>query len=322
MDKNTRLIDVLIFDDMNILDMAGPVQAFYKAHRNGHAAYAVRSVSVDGRSVRTTCGIGVESAASLDEASEALDLLIPGGAGTTGIQAHPKVMETVASWLDQHPDGRLITICSGALVAAHAGALDGREATTHWSCELEALSNYPRVDWQTDRIFVKDGRTYSSAGVTTGIDLALSIIRADCGATQALTVARELVVSLRRVGGQSQFSDVLDAQFALEEPVAQLVDAVNAAPADSWTLETMANHVGMTPRTLARRFDAALRTSPVKFVERVRTTHARNFLSDGMAPAMAARRSGFADMQQMRRAFERQVGVSVRDYRARFAVES
>lgn len=322
MDKNTRLIDVLIFDDMNILDMAGPVQAFYKAQYGTRAAYGVRSVSVDGRSVRASCGIGVEAAGVLDAASAAHDLLIPGGAGTSGIQGHPEVMETVASWLDRHPGGRLVTICSGALVAAHAGVLDGREATTHWSCELEALSVYPHVRWQTDRIFVRDGRVYSSAGVTTGIDLALSIIREDCGAAEALKVARELVVSLRRVGGQSQFSDVLDAQFALEEPVARLVDALNAAPAEDWTLETMASHAGMTPRTLARRFDAALRTSPVKFVERVRTTHARNFLSDGMTPAMAARRSGFADMQQMRRAFERQVGVSVRDYRARFTVES
>lgn len=322
MDKTARPIDVLIFDGMNILDMAGPVQAFHKAGRDGQAAYRLRCVSVDGAPVRASCGIAVAADGMPGTEDDTLDLMIPGGVGVGAIRGHPAVMECVASWLDRHPESRLITICTGALIAAHAGVLEGRAATTHWSSEPEALAAYPGVRWQTDRIFVQDGRIHSSAGVTTGIDLALAIIRADCGAVQALAVARELVVSLHRVGGQSQFSDVLDAQFALDGPVARLVDALNAAPAQNWTLEAMAARAGLTPRTLTRRFDAALRTSPVKFVERVRATHARNFLGDGMPPAAAARRSGFADMQQMRRAFERQFGVSIRDYRARFGPES
>lgn len=322
MDEPTRRIDILIFDGMNLLDLAGPVQAFDMAVKDNTKVYSIRCVSVDGHAVRASCGISVEPAGRLGDGYDTLDLMIPGGSGVDIIRGHPAVMNTVASWLDDHPGGRLITICSGALVAAHAGALDGRAVTTHWSREAEVFASYPAVNWQPDRIFMHDERIYSSAGVTAGIDLALSIVRADCGGPRALTVARGMVVSLRRVGGQGQYSDHLDAQFTADEPIARLIDALITAPAKNWTLESMAELAGLSTRTLTRRFDAALRTSPVRFVERVRATHARDFLSEGMAPALVARRSGFSDLQQMRRAFERQFGVTVRDYHDRFGAQS
>jgi len=318
MDEKTRLIDVLIFDDMNLLDMAGPIQAFDMAVRGVAKAYTLRCVSVDGRPVRASCGVSVEAAGRLGDGGDALDLMIPGGNGVDDVRTHSAVTSVVARWLDDHPKGRLLTVCSGALVAAHAGALDGRAVTTHWSREAEAFARYPAVEWQPDRIFMHDGPVYSSAGVTAGIDLALSIIHADCGGQRALSVAREMVVSLRRVGGQGQYSEILAAQFTADEPIARPIDALTTTPARNWTLESMADHAGLTTRTLTRRFDAALRTSPVRFVERVRATHARDFLSEGMAPAIVARRSGFSDLQQMRRAFERQFGVTVRDYHDRF----
>ncbi|WP_299933876.1 DJ-1/PfpI family protein [uncultured Pelagimonas sp.] len=313
----SRTIDVLIFDDVNLLDVSGPVQAFDTALANGQKRYNVRYVSVDGGPVRAGCGMRLMPDASLSSDSNCDDLLIPGGTGVDVLIPNGVVCGVIADHLDRKPEGRVISICSGALLLAAAGVLDGRPATTHWS-RLAETKQYDRVLWDLDQICTEQDRIFTSAGVTTGIDLALSIIRSDCGTEVALAVARELVVQLRRTGGQSQYAMHLAGQFTKDDALTRLIEQVVAAPHLDWSLETLAQTAGMNPRTLTRRFKRDLQENPGQFVERVRIDHARGLFADKLPLKDVARLSGFGDIQRMRRAFQRRFGVNVSDYVSSF----
>lgn len=308
-----RSIDILIFDDVNLLDVSGPVQAFDVAVAHGQKRYETRFVSVDGRPVRASCGLRLVPDAEISAASPCDDLLIPGGTGVDALVQNDVVCDIISNHLCRKPNGRVISVCSGALVLAAAGVLDGKAATTHWSRAAETKI-YDRVLWDLDRIFAVQDRVFTSAGVTTGIDLALSIIRTDCGATVALGVARELVVQLRRTGGQSQYAMHLAGQFSKDDALTGLIEQVVAAPHLDWSLETLAQTAGMNPRTLSRHFKRDLQESPGQFVERVRVDHARGLMTDKLPLKEVARSSGFGDLQRMRRAFQRRFGVHVSDY--------
>lgn len=312
-----RTIDVLIFDDVNLLDVSGPVQAFDTAIAHGQKRYDIRYVSVDGRPVRAGCGLRLVPDAVLSPDSPCDDLLIPGGAGVDALVTNDDVRDIVAGHLCRKPIGRVISICSGSLVLAAAGVLDGRAATTHWSRAADTKI-YDRVLWDLDRIFAVQDRVFTSAGVTTGIDLALSIIRVDCGATVALEVARELVVQLRRTGGQSQYAMHLAGQFTKDDALTRLIEKVIAAPHLDWSLDELSQTAGMNPRTLSRHFKRDLQETPVQFVERVRVDHARGLIADKLPLKDVARLSGFGDLQRMRRAFQRRFGVHVSDYVSSF----
>lgn len=312
-----RTIDVLLFDDMNLLDVSGPVQAFDTAVFKGRKKYAIRYVSVGGVTVRAGCGLQLVADAGLSCDSTSDDLLIPGGAGVDALMSNVVVCGIVAQHLDRRPEGRLISICSGALVLAAAGMLDGRAATTHWS-RLADTKKFDRVMWDLDQISTVQDRVFTSAGVTTGIDLALSIIRADCGSAVALSVARELVVQLRRTGGQSQYAIHLAGQFTQDEALTKLIESVVSKPQLNWTLDVLAETAGMNPRTLSRHFKRDLETTPAQFVERVRVDHARGLLVENVPLKKVATDSGFGDLQRMRRAFQRRFGVHVTDYASTF----
>lgn len=308
-----RTIDVLLFDDVNLLDVAGPVQAFDTAVVNGRKKYQVRYVSVGGGSVRAGCGLRLVADAPLSHDSTSNDLLIPGGQGVNALMSDAYVCDVVAGHLEQNPDGRLISICSGALVLAAAGVLDGRTATTHWS-RLADTKKFNHVMWDLDQINTVHDRVFTSAGVTTGIDLALSIIRTDCGAAVALSVARELVVQLRRTGGQSQYAIHLAGQFTQEDALTKLIETVISKPHLDWSLDILADAAGMNTRTLSRHFKRDLETTPAQFVERVRVDHARGLLAENVPLKKVATDSGFGDLQRMRRAFQRRFGIHVTDY--------
>ncbi len=319
MDKqpNERTIDVLIFDGVNLLDVAGPIQAFYKARFRDARIYRHRYVSPDGLSIRASCGLTLQPEDALSATSQSNDLLVPGGKGVDEITQDAAVLATIRSWPSKPRDTRLIAICSGALILAAAGVLDGQSATTHWSRKAET-EQHPGVEWDLDRIFVAGAGIYTSAGVTTGIDLALSIIRTDCGNASALAVARELVVQLRRTGGQSQYATHLAGQFQSEDALAKLIEAVISDPCKDWTVENLADAAGMNSRTLSRKFVASMDTTPARFVERVRVDHARGLLADGLSPKRVAVDAGFGDYQRMRRAFRRQVGIDPADFARTF----
>ncbi|MGB7270166.1 MAG: DJ-1/PfpI family protein [Albidovulum sp.] len=309
----SRTIDVLLFDGVNMLDVSGPVQAFKTARLNGRRKYRMRYVSLDGSPVQTCCGMTLVADGALDTGSTNADLLIPGGQGVDELIKNQAVRTVIQHRAKSEGKTRLISVCSGALVLAAAGVLDGHAATTHWSRSLDT-QRYDKVLWDLNRISISDGRIFTSAGVTTGIDLALDIIRRDCGAASALEVARELVVQLRRTGGQSQYAIHLAGQFSRDDSLTQLIEQIVTQPHLDWTLESMANSAGMNARTLSRHFKRSLKEAPAQFVERVRVDHARGLLAENMPSKQAAVDSGFGDLQRMRRAFQRRFGVGVSEY--------
>lgn len=312
-----RTIDILLFDDVNLLDVSGPVQAFEAAHIEGRKQYVMRYVSPDGKPVRATCGLRLLADKRLSKDSDSDDLLIPGGKGVDALIQNVAVRDIIQHRAARDGTGRLISVCSGALVLAAAGVLDGRPATTHWSRSSDTLK-YGKVLWDLDRISTSDTRIFTSAGVTTGIDLALAIIRADCGSTAALTAARELVVQLRRTGGQSQYAIHLAGQFTRDDNLTRLIEKVVTQPHLDWSLEALANTAGMNSRTLSRHFKRDLQETPAQFVERVRVDHARGLLLENLPLKQVATDSGFGDLQRMRRAFQRRFGIHISDYISAF----
>lgn len=314
--RMARKIDILLYDGVNLLDVSGPVQAFEAANLDGRVVYQLRFVSEDGNAVRASCGLKLTPDATFRRSGIGNDLLIPGGAGVDGLLKKDKLLKLVDDYAKG--PGRVISVCSGAMLLAAAGVLDGLEATTHWSRE-EHTKAYPNVAWDLDRISINQGKVYTSAGVTTGIDLALAIIQADCGSATALAVARELIVQLRRTGGQSQYAFHLAGQFAGDDVLARLIERIVSQPHLEWSLEMMADVAGMNTRTLTRRFKRDLETTPAHFVEKVRVDHARGLLLEDLPLKRVASQSGFGDLQRMRRAFQRHLGVQVSEYRAMFA---
>jgi transcriptional regulator GlxA family with amidase domain len=319
MDNPTRQLDVLLFDGLNILDVAGPVQTFSSANSKEHTFYRLRHVSVDGRPVTTSCGLklGVDGGAAIGP--DAQDLLIPGGRGVDQALDDPRIGRLITDWYNIRGDRRIISVCSGALLLANTGVLNGLPATTHWSRRQQVRRMFPDVAWDINRLYCNDGHIMTSAGVTSGIDLALAIVRQDCGTSVALRVARELVVYLKRAGGQDQFADLLEAQFSAEKELVALVDALLATPQKEWPLGRMADFAGLTSRTLTRRFAAHLGQTPAKFLERIRVKRAADALSAGAPVGRAMVVAGFSDFQQMQRAFKRQLGSTVGHYQQRFS---
>jgi transcriptional regulator GlxA family with amidase domain len=211
------------------------------------------------------------------------------------------------------------SVCTGAFVLAAAGLLDGRRATTHWAyCDALAAAA-PRVQVERDPIFVRDGALWTSAGVTAGIDLALALVEADLGRELAQLVARHLVMFVRRAGGQSQFSPVLAAQTAQRTPIRALQAAIAEHPEARLDLPTMARRAAMSVRHFARVFRAEVGTSPAAYVEAVRLDTARRLLETTTLPVeQVAHDAGFGTPESLRRALGRGVGLSPREYRARF----
>ncbi len=240
---------------------------------------------------------------------------MPGGDGTRLPQ------DDLVGWLRAHAGRaeRLVSVCTGAFLLAEAGLLDGRRVTTHWaSCDTLA-ERFPGVRVDPDPIFVRDGHVATSAGVTAGIDLALALVEEDLGREAALTVARYLVVFLRRPGGQAQFSAQLRAQSARREPLRDLQGWISDHPGADLSVEALAERVGLSPRQFARAFTAEVGVTPGRYVDRVRLEAARRLLEDSSRGIeQVARDCGYGTPEAMRRAFLRVLGVSPAEYRRRF----
>ncbi|MEV4939457.1 GlxA family transcriptional regulator [Streptomyces zaomyceticus] len=315
-----RSVLVVLFDDVQSLDVTGPVEVFAGAGRaaGDPAAYTIRTASLDGGPVRTRSGLRLLPDTTLAEAvadGAPHTLVVPGGEGTR------RPAPALIDWLRTHaPDARrLVSVCTGALLLAEAGLLDGHRATTHWVACDHLARCHPRVEVEPDPIFVRDGRLSTSAGVTAGIDLALALVEEDLGRDAALTVARHLVVFLRRPGNQAQFSVQLAAQTARREPLRDLQQWITEHPEGDLSVEALAARARLSPRHFARAFQAETGTTPGRYVDRVRLEHARRLLEEtSRGVEEVARAAGYGTSEAMRRAFTKALGTAPADYRRRF----
>ena len=316
---------MLAYPGAQMLDITGPVEVFARSARllveqglRAGPLYEVEVVAERGGPVKTSSGVEILAARPLAAVRGRLDtLLVAGGVGSRQALRSPVLLGFLRRMAPRVR--RLASVCTGAFLLAEAGLLDGRRATTHWAYCDELAKRYPRVQVEPDPIFVRDGRIYTSAGVTAGMDLALGLVEEDLGRTLALEVARQLVLFLKRPGGQSQFSAQLAAQTAEREPLRDLQTWISDHPEADLGVERLARRVAMSPRHFARVFLREVGTTPAQFILRVRVEAARRRLEESRdAVESVAARCGFGSAEVMRRAFLRTLRVSPSAYRSRF----
>lgn len=302
------------------LDLTGPFEVFAMANRfSGAKAYEPMLASPEGGAIVCNSGVALAGATALADLPEDLDTILVAGGDDSGLLAMRAT--GVVEWLNKRvgTTRRLGSVCSGAFVLAAAGMLDGRRATTHWEVCDEMRSFRPEVRLEPDAIFVADPPFYTSAGITAGIDLCLSLVEEDCGPEVALAVARNLVLFMRRAGGQTQYSSGLNVQMAATPKLRTLIAEVNADPTGDRSLPSMADQVGMTERTFSRVFAKETGVTPAAFVEIARINRAKALLETSDWPlARVADRSGFGSDDSLHRAFQKRVGVTPGEYRERF----
>jgi transcriptional regulator GlxA family with amidase domain len=304
-DMTLRRIAFLIFPDIQLLDAAGPIAAFEIAGRYVPGTYELAVVAPDPGLVRSTSGAAL--AAERLDPTEALDtLIVAGGDGTRAASNDDALLAAVRQAAANAR--RVASVCSGAFILAAAGLLNDRRATTHWSRTADFTRRFPAVRLEPDRIFVKDGKVWTSAGITAGVDLSLAMIAEDLGEDVAKRTAQQLVVYRRRPGGQSQFSALLE----LERPDARFAGLLGWARerlGEPLSVEQLADRAAMSPRHFARAFAAETGVTPAKAVERLRVEAARERIEAGPDPIdRIAETVGFGDAERMRRAFLRAFG--------------
>ena len=316
-----RVIDVLAYPAVQLLDVSGPVQVFASANdlvvnAGGAPPYLLKVVAQGGEGTTASAGVTL-AAGPLTKGSEALDtLLVAGGEGAEAAAENPVLVD----WVRQRATRarRIASVCTGAFLLAAAGLLDGRRAATHWKYCATLAQRFPAVHVEPDPIFVCDGPVWTSAGVTAGIDLALALVEEDLGRDVALAVARYLVVFLKRPGGQAQFSAALALQAA-EDKFGALHGWVNEHLADDLSLSVLADQAGMSERSFSRHYAEATGQTPARAIERLRVEAARPLLSESRTPVKRiAQRCGFGSEETMRRSFLRLLSVTPQDYRSRF----
>lgn len=313
---------MVVYDAANTVDAVGPLEVFAAASTilvaQGHPpAYENLVVSATGGTVATSSGVRLVADRHYADFDERVDTLLVAGGDPTGVLQDARFVRWVAA--RKNRVRRLGSVCSGAFVLAAAGLLDGRRATTHWSATDLLARLFPQVDVDPDAIYVKDGDIYTSAGVTAGMDLALALVEEDHGRTLALEVARQLVLFLKRPGGQRQFSTVLAAQSAPAGPLGALSEWLIEHLGEDLRVERLAERAAMSPRNFARVFVRELGTTPAKFIERARVERARLRLERGDVGIDAiAWECGFGSAERMRRTFRRHLGVVPQDYRRVF----
>ncbi len=319
--EEVHAIEILNFPRVQLWDVAGPVQGFATANelaREGgqQPPYMLRVVAPQAGPVAASAGLAL-IADKLPSMRHKLDtLLVAGGPGVRDAATDRRLRRWVTQRAQQ--SRRIAAVCTGAVLLAAAGLLDGKRATTHWRHCAELARRYPAIAVESDPIFVRDGNVWTSAGVTAGIDLTLALVEADLGRATALAVARQLVVFAKRPGGQAQFSAGLalasDAEF----------DALHAWMArnlhQDLSVPVLAARAGMSERSFARNYRAATGTTPSRAVERLRVEAARDALGTTRRSIRdIARRCGFGSEETMRRSFLRVLAVPPRDYRERFS---
>jgi len=312
-----RRVVIVAFPGVQTLDVTGPAEVLRAATLFHPPGYHVTVAAPEAVPLRTST-VSFLPDARLDQVKGEIDtLLVAGGVGTLRAQEDPWLVDWIADAATR--SRRVASVCTGALLLAKAGLLDGRRATTHWASCAELARRYPQVSVEPDRIFVRDGNVATSAGVTAGMDLALALVEEDLGRDVAMEAARWLVVFLQRPGGQAQFSAQLAAQAADRTPLRELQAWIPDHLDEDLSVPALARRACMSDRNFARAFRRETGMTPGAYVEAARVERARIALESGDLPVeIVARQAGFGTVETMRRAFRRRVGVSPADYRTRF----
>ena len=317
-----RLVAMVAYPGAQTLDVVGPLEVFALANQHlaagtGHDAYRIEVLAREAGPLRSASGLGLIADRSFRRIRTGIDTLLVAGGDVADAARDP----VLRRWLQRQAPRvrRLGSVCSGAFVLAEAGLLDGRTATTHWAAAGLFARRYPRVTLDADALFVHDGNVYTSAGITAGMDLALALVEEDHGHAVALTVARRMVLFLKRPGGQSQFSQHLLAQTQTPDTLQGLPHWILEHLDDDLSVESLAARAAMSPRNFARVFARATGQTPAKFVERARLERARMQLEESARSVdEVADACGFGSGERMRRTFLRHLGVPPHDYRQRF----
>jgi transcriptional regulator GlxA family with amidase domain len=309
-----RRVVFLTVSPVQILDLTAPFEVFARC-----GGYHVElASSSDTGLVTSSSGLTLTGAVSYRRLRGPIDtLLLPGGDGAEGILCDGDFL----SWLRKtsYRVRRICSVCTGAFLLAAAGILDGHRAVTHWRWCSRLQQQFPNVKVERDPIFIRDECVYTSAGVTAGLDLALALVEEDRGSQRALEIARDLVMFLRRPGGQAQFSGLLAAQASGHRPIQELQSWIVEHLSEDLSVAALAARCRMSPRHFARVFVAELGVTPAHFVEQARVEVARLLLQSSAGSLKeVASRSGFGGPDSMRRSFLRTVGVAPSDYSARF----
>jgi transcriptional regulator GlxA family with amidase domain len=317
---HARKVALVGYHGVQSLDITGPFEVFAMANRFGGASlYEPVLCSPEGGSILCNSGLTLAESVAFAELPDDFDTILVAGGDEAGLYA---MRDTgVLEWLTARAatTRRIGSVCSGAFILAAAGMLDGRRATTHWEACDEMRAFRPAVRLEPDAIFVADPPFYTSAGVTAGIDLCLSLVEADHGPDLALAVARNLVLFMRRAGGQTQYSTGLNVQVAATPRLRNLVSDISADPTGDRSLPRLAELVGMTERTFSRVFLKETGVTPAAFVEMARVDRAKALLETSDWPlARIAERAGFGSSDALHRAFQKRVGATPCDYRERF----
>lgn len=324
-----RRVGFLAFDGVQALDLIGPADAFGSdaLTANDDAApslataspYEIVIVGLTGRRFTSSCGVTMNADVAAHSGVKLDTVIVPGGRGLR----RGDVSERAARWIVSRAAGirRIASVCTGIYGLAPTRLLNGRSATTHWAAVSDVRRRFPEIDLDADAIFLKSGKYYTSAGITAGIDLALALIEEDLGPEASLAVAREMVVYVKREGGQAQFSEPLQYQVQTTDRLRDLPAWIDAHLREELSVEVLAARTNLSPRQFARVFHAEFGATPAAFVQAVRLGEASRRLASPRTRANVseiARSVGYSNVDVFRRAFERRFGVPPRQYRKRF----
>jgi transcriptional regulator GlxA family with amidase domain len=323
MTRDTKRIAVLGFDGVNSVDVVGPIEVFASAgradfiHGASKGLYQTHVIGLTKEPFTSESGLRFLPDSALADAPAVDTLIVPGGWGLRV----PKTNAAVSAWLRNRAPRtrRVASVCTGVYGLAPTGLLDGRRVTTHWRFAEDVAKRFPRLTVDAKALYIKDGRYYTSGGVTAGIDLALALVEEDLGPRVALTVARELVVYLKRSGGQEQYSEPLRFQVRSADRFSDLIAWICAHLERDLSVTALADRARLSPRHFSRRFSETFGCTPAQFVDNVRLSAARERLTaPGRTVDSVAASVGFASADVFRRRFRRRFGVAPSNYRERF----
>jgi transcriptional regulator GlxA family with amidase domain len=309
--KKLRHIALLAFDGMQVLDITGPAAVFGAANdAPGGPHYRLHIVSPRGGAIASNCGVTLVTESICDVDSQIMDTVLVAGGSKKGLQALAQD-EAARAWMVQAAARarRYGSVCSGTFVLAHFGIIQGKRVATHWEGTALLGKHYPDLQVDANALYVEDGRVWTSAGVTTGIDMCLALVARDLGEPVANEIAQRLVLYARRPGYQSQFSPMLAAQARADTAFSGLIEWIREHLAESLDVERLAERAGMSPRSFHRRFLDATGETPGRFIETLRLDHARQLLQTRASLKEIAARTGYATQGQFSKAYTRRFGL-------------